>query len=78
MTWDYRIIWRECLNSKAYEIYEVYYDREGKVSSWTYEGASATGNTLEELKESFELYKQAFSRPVLDYDTGMEVSNDNF
>lgn len=52
----------------TYQIHEAYYDKQGKVHAITEEEVGPSGDSIEELKRSMELYKQALDRPVLDYD----------
>jgi len=78
MTWNYRIMRRKHPDDKTvdYGVYEVFYDEKGKIEGWTEEMICPTGETLKELIDDFKLYKQAFSRPILDYETGLEVSDE--
>jgi hypothetical protein len=58
---DYRIIKSKGL----YTIKEVYYSSKGKPMWWSVEPDSPQGETLKELKEDFECYKEALNKPVL-------------
>ena len=53
----------------TYQIHEAYYDKQGKVHAITEEEVGPSGESLEELQASFELYKKALEKPVLDYDS---------
>ena len=52
-----------------YEVSEVYYDKDGNESSWivpmTLKGC--TGDSVEDLKESYALLMSAFDKPVFEY-----------
>lgn len=52
----------------TYQVHEAWYDKQGKVHAISQDGVGPSGETMEELKSSFELYKLAFEKPVLDYD----------
>ena len=69
MTWNYRVVKEECQGSTTGEllrIKEAYYDEDKKnPSSLTVEAVYAQGETLEELKEDFNLMLKAFDKPVI-------------
>lgn len=66
--WNYRIMKRE-INPKEFEfgIYEVYYDDNGKVNSWTEESLTPTCDSEEGLFIELELMKEAFKKEILLY-----------
>lgn len=64
MSWNYRVLQNE--NSVA--IYEVYYDENGDPRSCTMSPVSPIGEDVEGLKKDLEMMKQAFDKPVLDYE----------
>lgn len=66
MPWNHRVIKRFIHGLKTFEIHEVHYDDDHKIKAWTKESISPFGNDLEELKESFEMQKRAFEKPVLE------------
>lgn len=67
MTWNYRIIHQTLGTDDWYAVHEVFYDQTGRITDWTACAVAPAGETLEELQESFALYQQAFSRPVLEW-----------
>lgn len=73
MSWNYRIM-KKTVTSPAghtedyYAIYEVHYNREGDVRSWSEESLSPHGISVKELRRDFELMNRAFNKAVLDYD----------
>lgn len=73
MCWNHRIMKRRDRGEDFYAIYEVYYDESGKIDGWTEDSCSPEGDSLEELKESFRFFRQAFHAPILDYETGKKI-----
>lgn len=65
--WNYRIIKRLFNNNRiAYEICEVYYNKEtGDIESWT-GGIAPQGEDLKDLKLDFGLMIAAFHKPILE------------
>ena len=53
----------------SFGICEVYYNDEGKITSTTERFIEPYGETLEDLKTSFNMMKEAFDKPVIDLDT---------
>ena len=91
MYWNYRVGFRkECysivdnndhskvvdvLEENCYGIVECYYNEKGGVKFTTKRFIEPYGETLEELKSSFEMMKEAFDKSVLDLDN-IEYSNE--
>lgn len=78
MSWNYRIA-RKTLKCKVdlsndyyeedqYGIVECYYNEEGEIYATTERFIEPYGETLEELKWSFDKMKEAFDKEVLDLD----------
>lgn len=68
MNWNYRVMKREISEDVfEYGIYEVYYDDDGAVSSWTENSMTPTVDSPEGLREELEIMKKAFDLDVLDY-----------
>lgn len=71
MTWNYRLLKKAVTWGSAdyvvYGIHEVYYDENGTVESWT-ENEVTLGSyeSTEEVKQSMELIRKAFSKPLLE------------
>lgn len=67
--WNYRIIREDFAEAgeetSEYSIHEVYYDDGGNPVSVTVNRVSPSGESMDELRASFELYKQAFDREPL-------------
>jgi len=59
--WNYRVI-----KDKWFAIHEVYYTEDEQPSAYSESEVSPWGETLEELEEDMEHFKQALLRPVLD------------
>ena len=67
--WNYRIIKKESGDDCCYAIHEVFYDIKGIARSCTTAPVFPLGETETELTETFNMYTQAFDKPVLDYET---------
>ena len=57
--WNYRVIFCEATKDEAaqYQIHEVEYNLNGKVTNWSETGAAPFGNTVEELEADAERLK---------------------
>jgi len=55
-----------------YTIHEFYLDIAGSGPGWSPD-LSPQGDTLQELQEDYVYMGSAFSKPVLDYETGREI-----
>ena len=80
MNWDYRIMRRTTITHDYTDIidgiHEVYYEKDGTVSSWTADAVeimSEPGDMEEELKHVCK----ALEKPILDYETGKEITVNN-
>ena len=67
-TWNYRIVKTKGSLYDEYEIREVFYDEIGNPTFCIDEPSCPYGETIEELKEDYELMKKAFDKPVLNYE----------
>lgn len=64
--WNYRVILAEEQGKEPlYQIHEVEYSANGKVTNWSETGAAPFGTNLDELKADAERLKSAFEKPVL-------------
>lgn len=78
--WNYRVMRAHekvpnADNSETYyAIYEVHYNDDDTVRNWT-ETASGSpfGATMEEMTDDLAWIMIALTKPVLDYETGLEV-----
>ena len=78
MSWNYRVCKRVSsykvdLSNDVYEedqfgICEVYYNDEGEIAFTSENFIEPYGETLEDLKRSFDKMKKAFELPVVDLD----------
>lgn len=66
MTWNYRVMKRtdKTDGEVTFGIYEVYYNKDGKINSYTAEDVGLIAATPFELGKRFE---EAMSKPILDY-----------
>ena len=91
MSWNYRVGFRtvsypvvddkdynlvvDTLEETQYGVVETYYNDENEIAFTSAEFQAPYGETLEELKSSFEMMKEAFDKPVLDLNN-IEYSNE--
>jgi len=61
--WNCRVM----LKDGHVAVHEVYYNDNGEVEGYTRDPVAPSGETLEELTETFEKFKRALTEPVLDY-----------
>ena len=50
MGWNHRVMKHKDGGDDFFQIHEVYYKEDGEVDGYTLKGASAGGNTLDELR----------------------------
>ena len=68
-TWNHRIIKAKYDNGEIYYgIYEVYYGKDDSLEGYTEKPEDVTGESLEDLKEYYEMMADAFKQPILDED----------
>ncbi len=64
--WNYRVLkLKDGLNRPLYEVYEVYYDDDDQPRAWAESHNVLVGDTLDELKETYEYMVTAFQQPIL-------------
>jgi hypothetical protein len=63
MSWNYRIMTLD--GGKTFEIHEVYYTSGGKLSSYTENAISPTGDSITELMGDLTYMMEAFNKPIL-------------
>ena len=73
MSWNYRIMKRKVEFDTGdaedfFAVHEVYYNKDGEIYGWTEKPVGVCGESLEEIKEALEYYKEAFHKEVLDWD----------
>lgn len=69
MSWNYRVMKRENSSGEYdYGIYEVYYDENGKVISWTINPITPVRSSEEELQFELHLMLRAFKETTLVYE----------
>ena len=69
MDWNYRVVRHTDPSGREwYAFHEVYY-RDGKIATITEEPICPSAETIEELKADFERMKEAFDKPVLDFNS---------
>ena len=75
--WNHRVIRRvwEDLGEVTFCIHEVYYD-EGKPTSCTKTLVAPIGSSIEELEQDMKYFREAFNKPVLNYEDLSEYQPD--
>jgi hypothetical protein len=78
-TWNYRVLERADKKSgdKTFAIHEVYYNDEDKPDGCTKNAVAPMGESLEELKDDMDHYRQALEKPILMYDSLEEVERES-
>jgi hypothetical protein len=65
VTWNYLVM----VHDGRYAVHAVYYTDDGRISDWSAEPMSLTGESAEEFGEELVRIRRALSEPVLDYET---------
>lgn len=66
MPWNHRVVKETSKNGiDYYSIREVYYDANGVPNGYTEEMMYPYGETVSELEQEVDLFKDAFSKPIL-------------
>ena len=66
MTWDYRVMkFVDGEGTVSFMVHEVYYAFDGSLDTYTEDGCSPYGETLEELAADLKRFAEAFTKPVL-------------
>jgi hypothetical protein len=78
MSWNHRVVRRFYPNthmddSMLYEIYEVYYDKEGKIEGITEEPIKIREESVDDLRKTIERLTKCLEQPIIDYDTLQEI-----
>ena len=66
MTWNYRIVSEKAPEGEFLQLYEVYYDDDGKIKGMTENAMKPYGESVEELQNDLEYMMEALKQPVLD------------
>ena len=64
--WNYRVVRTEKEQYDSYQLYEVYYDDDGKIEGMTENALQPYGESVEELQNDLEYMMEALKQPVLD------------
>jgi len=78
MSWNHRVVRRIYPNthmddSILYEIYEVYYRKDGTTEGLTEQPISIGEESLEDLKTTLQRITKCLDNPIIDYDTLKEI-----
>lgn len=68
MSWNYRICHRPSVPGGGYQIHEVYYDDDRRVTMYTERPVSAHGDIVDELYENMCMMMDAFDKEPLNLD----------
>lgn len=84
MPWNHRVMRRTYVGDfetiVVDEIYEVYYDDDGNVDGWTTDPVGPSFYVNEDdgqgsIRDDIARFMRATELPILDYETGKEISN---
>ena len=64
--WNYRVVRTKEEQYDSYQLYEVYYDDDGKIEGMTENAMEPYGESVEELQNDLEYMMEALKQPVLD------------
>tara|TARA_X000001316_G_scaffold12135_1_gene5732 strand:- start:391 stop:681 length:291 start_codon:yes stop_codon:yes gene_type:complete len=64
--WNYRVVRTKEKEYDSYQLYEVYYDDDGKIEGMTENAMQPYGESVEELESDLVFMMQALKQPVLD------------
>jgi hypothetical protein len=65
--WNYRVMKQVFDGDDYLQIHEVFYD-ENNEKSWTINGVTVAGESIEELKDTLNKMLEALDKEILDYD----------
>jgi hypothetical protein len=72
MSWNYRVVRRECATPNGtetiYAIHEAYYDKDGNVDSITAEPVPIVADNLGDMMDMLFQMRAALDKAALDYD----------
>ena len=68
MTWNYRVVKKKYNDYVSYGIHEVFYDDNGNIEGCTEEPIDVSADSLEELKEVYNMMAEAFEQEVVEYE----------
>jgi hypothetical protein len=76
--WNYRVVRRFYPNTHMddimlYEIYEIYYDKDGKIRGLTEEPIKLGEETIDDLRKTVEQLTKCLEQPIIDYETLKEI-----
>lgn len=67
MSWNYRIVKsKDYAGDDYFQVHEVYYDDDGKANGCTENAITPGGNSVEELKSTFEMILESFEKEVIE------------
>lgn len=65
MSWNHRILAHKDDDDWFFQIHEVYYDDNGNPNSYTSNGVSVGGKSLEDINWALDKMKECVSKPIL-------------
>jgi len=66
MSWNYRVMKQVFDGDDFLQIHEEYYDKKKK-KSWTVNGVTVAGESIEELRDVLNKMLEALDKEILDY-----------
>lgn len=68
MSWNHRILAKQSGEEVFYQMYEVYYDENGKPNGYGENGVVVGGSEVNHIKWQLTMMKYALKEPVLSLD----------
>lgn len=68
MHWNYRLIRKHVNDEYVYNVYEAYYDDNGKISTISKDPIILGGCDIKEVMVDLINFMKAFTKPILNYD----------
>ena len=66
--WNYRLVRKQTEHEDVVGVHEVYYNSDGEPRSCTKKPVGIQRESIEELEKELFCMKQAFEKPVLNYE----------
>ena len=65
MSWNHRVLAHKDGDGMYFQIHEVYYDKDGKLDSYSAEGGNVGGNSIKDLSWTLDKMRECLDKPIL-------------
>lgn len=65
MTWNHRVVRQDTPEGPVFTVHEVFYAAEDRITNWTERPVAPLGDSLDELRQEIEMFREACAKPVL-------------